>query len=244
MVLVAVAAAGCAGSPGRPSVDPMATGSTQELSIKEMAAASNAWREKPDSVRRAIVYVKHLEMAGQTQEKLTVLETTLRYNQDDAKLTAWYGKELAIAGRSMEAERVLRKAIALGEADSRVYSALGSALDQLTKHEPARQAYATALKMDPGNFGIRNNIGMSYMLQGDLKSAEATLRDAVALPGGDQNQTIRQNLALSVGLQGRFDEARDIASRDLPADVVEANMAYLQQMLNQRDTWQQLKQAS
>jgi Flp pilus assembly protein TadD len=44
-----------------------------------------------------------------------------------------------------------------------------------------------------------------------------------------------------VGLQGRFEEARDIASRDLPPDTVDANMAYLRTMLSQPDTWQKLK---
>jgi Flp pilus assembly protein TadD len=44
---------------------------------------------------------------------------------------------------------------------------------------------------------------------------------------------VRQNLALAVGLQGRFEEARDIASRDLPPDTVEANLTYLRSMLSQ-----------
>ncbi len=49
-----------------------------------------------------------------------------------------------------------------------------------------------------------------------------------------------ENLALVVGLQGRFEEARKIASEDLPIDQVDANMAYLQKMLSQPNTWQQL----
>jgi Flp pilus assembly protein TadD len=43
-----------------------------------------------------------------------------------------------------------------------------------------------------------------------------------------------------VGLQGRFEESRKIASEDLPPDEVEANMAYLQKMLSQPNIWQQL----
>ena len=53
--------------------------------------------------------------------------------------------------------------------------------------------------------------------------------------------TLRQNLALVVGLQGRFDEAKDIASKDLPPVQVEANMTFLRNMLAQPDPWQQLK---
>jgi Flp pilus assembly protein TadD len=48
-------------------------------------------------------------------------------------------------------------------------------------------------------------------------------------------------LALVVGLQGRFDEAKQIASEDLPPEQVEANLAYLQQMLSQPNTWKQLQ---
>ena len=42
--------------------------------------------------------------------------------------------------------------------------------------------------------------------------------------------------------QGRFDEAKQIASEDLPPDQVQANMAYLQQMLAQQNTWAKLKE--
>ena len=45
---------------------------------------------------------------------------------------------------------------------------------------------------------------------------------------------VRQNLALVVGLQGRFAEAETIARADLPADEAAANVSYLRQMLAQR----------
>jgi Flp pilus assembly protein TadD len=47
----------------------------------------------------------------------------------------------------------------------------------------------------------------------------------------------RQNLALVVGLQGRFAEAETIARADLPADEAAANVSYLRQMLAQRGGW-------
>jgi Flp pilus assembly protein TadD len=55
------------------------------------------------------------------------------------------------------------------------------------------------------------------------------------------NTTIRQNLALIVGLQGRFEEAEQIVSRDLPPDLVAANIAYLRTMLSQNNVWDALK---
>ena len=46
---------------------------------------------------------------------------------------------------------------------------------------------------------------------------------------------MRQNLALVVGLQGRFAEAETIAKGDLPSDEAAANVAYLREMLSRKD---------
>jgi Flp pilus assembly protein TadD len=117
---------------------------------------------------------------------------------------------------------------------------MGSMLDQQAKYAEARDYYQRALKIAPGTIAVMNNLGMSYALEGDLKQAETTLREASDLPAGKSEPRLRQNLALVVGLQGRFDEARQIASADLPPSEVESNMAYLRKMLSQPDTWQQL----
>ena len=62
---------------------------------------------------------------------------------------------------------------------------------------------------------------------------------AVTKPGSDSR--VRQNLALVVGLQGRFDEAEKIASSELPPAEAEANVAFLKAMLAQQNTWAMLK---
>ena len=46
-----------------------------------------------------------------------------------------------------------------------------------------------------------------------------------------------KNLALVVGLQGRFSEAEGIAAADRPSDQAAANFAYLRQMLAQQNGW-------
>ena len=58
------------------------------------------------------------------------------------------------------------------------------------------------------------------------------IRRAAAHDGGDKR--IRQNLALVIGLQGRFKEAEDVARAELPPEEAAANIAYLQQMLAQQ----------
>ena len=58
------------------------------------------------------------------------------------------------------------------------------------------------------------------------------------MPGADSR--VRQNLALVVGLQGRFKEAEQIAKAELSKDQAEANVAYLRSMLAQQNAWAKL----
>jgi Flp pilus assembly protein TadD len=218
--------------------------SAGEASIKETARAGQGWRADPGNIELGLAYAANLQALGQFDEQLKVLDELSRRNPDDAKLAAYYGKQLTHHGRAADGERTLRSVADSGKADWTVHSALGSALDQQGKFTEARQQYAIALKAGAKELTVLNNIGMSYMLEGDLKAAEETFREATKLPGGDTEPHVRQNLALAVGLQGRFEEARDIASRDLPPETVEANLAYLRSMLSQPNTWQKLKPAA
>ena len=52
---------------------------------------------------------------------------------------------------------------------------------------------------------------------------------------------MRQNLALVVGLQGRFEEAEKIAGSELSPEQAKANITYLRGMLAQQNAWSQLK---
>ena len=68
----------------------------------------------------------------------------------------------------------------------------------------------------------------------DFERALQTLRRAGGKSRNDVR--VRQNLALVVGLQGRFAEAETIARADLPPDEAAANVAYLKDMLNRKDS--------
>ena len=72
------------------------------------------------------------------------------------------------------------------------------------------------------------------VLRADERPAEAENAAArLCNPGAEPK--VRQNLALVVGLQGRFAEAETIAKGDLPADEAAANVAYLREMLELKD---------
>jgi Flp pilus assembly protein TadD len=108
----------------------------------------------------------------------------------------------------------------------------GAVLDQMGRHAEAQRYYASALKIVPDEPSVLSNLGLSYALSKDLKRAEETLRRASI--GGSIDKRVRQNLALVVGLQGRFPEAETIARADLPPEEAAANVAYLRQMLAQQ----------
>lgn len=247
LVLAALLALGLTACGARLSSDQgsdnLTTGSVAAPSIKETASAGKKWEADPGNAKLGIAYARQLQALGQNYEALKVLEEVVRRNPDDIQLDIYYGKQLAQHGRAGEAVRVLEKVAAAGKADWKTQSALGSALDQTGRFAEAREHYHTALALKPGEISVYNNLGMSYMLEGKLDLAEKTLRQAMELPNGANEPQVRQNLALALGLQGRFEEARDMASRDLPPEMVEANMAYLRRMLTQQDTWQQLKPA-
>src|SRR5258708_28080452 len=89
--------------------------------------------------------------------------------------------------------------------DWRILSVQGTVLDQLGRNDEARQYYASALKIVPGEPSVLSNLGLSYALSKYLPKAEETLRRAYGSAGADTR--VRQNLALVVGLQERFAEA-------------------------------------
>ncbi len=226
---------------GKGGGDALITGSTGEPSFKETSAAAKRWQADPGDIQAGLRYASMLKNMQQNGKALDVLAELARRNPQNGELLAMYGKELAEAGRGKEAAEVLKPLAASGKADWKVHSALGSALDQQGQHAEARQAYQMALQQRPEEISVHNNLGMSFALEGNLKEAENTLRRTAALPAAARQPRVRQNLALVVGLQGRFDEAREIASKDLPPQQIEANMAYLKSMLAQPNTWQQLK---
>ena len=248
MVLAVVSATALSGcqqkTAGLDGADTLNTASTAPVSFEATAALGKKWQADPANVPNGLAYAGALESTGQTKKQFDVYASLYAANPGNAKLAAIYGKKLVGTGRGNEAIPVLQSAANAPGADWRVYSALGTAYDQQGLYEKARASYRQALAADPGNLSVLNNMGMSLALEGDLKQAEVAFRKVDAMPRSRSEPRIRQNLALVVGLQGRFDEASKLASEDLPTEQVESNMAYLQKMLSQPNTWQQLSDGS
>ena len=246
LVLVAGLVAGCQNKGSTLGSDGLTTASTEQASdtpsFKKTEKLSKAWEKDQGNSKLGFAYAESLSQLDQVPAATKVLRTTADANPEDAAVQAAVGKKLLASGAAGDAIAVLERALVLNPTDWQSLSALGSAYDQKDQHSEARQKYEAALAIKPGEASIRNNLAMSLALQGKLTDAEQMLRELVSDGSNTANPRIRQNLALVVGLQGRFDEARDIAAKDLPPQEVEANLAYLQEMLAQPDTWATLQQ--
>ena len=191
------------------------------------------YRANPKDPDAALRYGLALRAIGQRAQAVAVLEQGSIAHPTNKAMLAAYGRSLADNGNFQQAFDVLGRAHSPDNPDWRILSVQGTALDQMGRHPEARRYYTSALQIAPDEPSVLSNLGLSYVLSKELPKAEETLRRAHAT--GRADARVRQNLALAVGLQGRFTEAETIVKADLPADEAAANVAYLKQMLNRKD---------
>ena len=232
----AIVLAGC-------SSNPKSGSSVRAVTHQDALAAVDFWGKKyeksPSDRTAALNFASALRRSGKSTQAVAVLRQASTNHTNDTGVQAGYGKALAAQGDLQSALGVIQSAQRPDLPDWRLVSAEGAILDQIGQHQPARERYQYALSISSNQPSVLSNLGMSYVLTGDLKSAETYLRQALKQPKADGR--VRQNLSLIVGLQGRFEEAEQIARSDLPPAQAAANIAYLRSLLTQQNTWDKLK---
>jgi Flp pilus assembly protein TadD len=235
LVVVAVATAGCQTTQSTDTTSSLSLASTDRPdndSRRDVEVYGKQYHANPTNRDVALHYAQALRAAGQRAQAVAVLERASLENPHDKAVLGAYGRALAEAGAYDQALEVLGRAHSPDQPDWRILSAQGAVLDQMGRHTDAQRYYLTALKIVPDEASVLSNLGLSYALSKNLRMAEATLRRAAARRPVDPR--VRQNLALVVGLQGRFADAEAIARADLPPDEAAASVAYLRQLLAHR----------
>ncbi|HUI96831.1 MAG TPA: tetratricopeptide repeat protein [Xanthobacteraceae bacterium] len=233
---IAISAAGCVTTGLGGTAGPLAARATPTTDAdwrREADAQGARYRANQGDPDAAVAYARALDALGERVQAASVLQQASMRNPANKAVLGAYGRELAAVGKYAEALDVLSRAHSPDQPDWRILSAQGAVLDQMGNHQEAQRYYSSALKIVPDEPSVLSNLGLSYALSKDLPKAETTLRRAVERPGADPR--VRQNLALVVGLQGRFTEAEAIARADLPPEQAAANVAYLQQMMSDHD---------
>lgn len=238
-VLMAATLAGCA-------TDSTTTGSinrkakpVEQMNAAELAQSIDSYgklyERDPKNKSIAMAYASILRLNNMNEQSLAVMRKTAIIHSEDKQVLAAYGKSLAGAGEFTAALDAIQRAQDPTRPDWRLISAEGAIYDQTGRPELARNLYQKALQARPNEPSILSNLAMSHVLENDLTTAEGYLRTAVQQPGADSR--VRQNLAMVVGLQGRFDEAMAIAQQELSPQQAQANVAYLREILSQQNAW-------
>ena len=219
------------GSAPSPDYAGMSAGQSQAT----LGELTGRYKSNPRDKGNAIHYAAALRAAGQPGQAVSVLEMGIETHPGDVDIAVAYAKALTADGRFEQSLAVLDTVIRPDVPDWNALLVKGATLDQMGRNDEARQLYSQALTIAPGEASIEANIGLSYAMTNQLGPAEQHLRRAVQMRGASSQ--IRQNLALIVGLQGRFDESRALYAAELPPEQVNNNMTYVRALLTQQNRW-------
>jgi len=166
-----------------------------------------------------------LRAMGRFDDAAQAAQRALALAPDNIEALMELARDQIALGQGFYAIEPARRVQVLAPRDWRAPSLLGVAYDQAERPDEALAAHRQALALAPDNPVALCNLALFYASHGDAPQAERLLRTAAAKP--DAPIAVRQNLALVLGLQGRFDEAEKLARQDLPPALVANNMAYL-----------------
>ena len=155
---------------------------------------------------------------GDISTAQALAEAAVTANPRAAGVRVVLGRVYLRAGRFESAASMLADARTLGDASAR--TALGLALAQIAS---GHGADAVAV-LDGAHDAIPvSDYGLALAMAGQTARGVAILGDA--LRGGDQSPKLRQNLAYSFALDGRWGEARLMAAFDTPAEKLDARLS-------------------
>jgi Flp pilus assembly protein TadD len=236
----APAAATAPATPGKPTAVP-------PQQQRKATPAERAQAERMDPLIRAAFWAREtdvdpadaeaglklsqaLRAVGRNDESVAAADRVLVMHPENEEALLELARSNIARNQGFFAIDPAQRAAVAAPRDWRAPSLLGVALEQVSRTDEARVAWATALRLSPENPAVLSNMAMSYFTSGDAAQAETLLRRAVAQPGATL-QT-RQDLALVLGIEGKMTEAEHIIRVDLPPETAEQNLAWLRARIN------------
>lgn len=250
---LAASTTGCATSaPSGPEAEALraAQEASQPASAEERAAANRAdpltranfWAKEnlkdPEDLHTGLEFARALREIGSHDRAIDVLSRTLIVHPQSVDALMLYGRITMAKGDVASAGRAFHRATELAPTRAETWAALGTTFDQQSQHKLAQTCYEKALELEPLRTTTLTNYGLSLMLTGDLAGAEARLRLASANP--DAGARVTENLALVLGLQGRFDEMKAVSETAAPTEIVQQNAALLRDLIQPTRSYESL----
>lgn len=128
---------------------------------------------------------------GSAQPELTTVAGIGNYTSDQALAAARGHFKNNDFGYSAA---LYKRVVELSPQDPEGYIGLGASYDQLRRFDLSDRVYVALFKMSGGTAQYYNNVGYSYMLRGDLKSAYDNFKKAQSLAPG--NPVVANNLKI------------------------------------------------
>ena len=198
----------------------------------ELEKATEYWgkkyKEHPAELEPALSYAKNLKAMGERQQALAVIQQAATFHGSDKQLASEYGRLALELDQISIAKQMLALADDPVSPDWRVISARGTVLAKEGKFKEAVGFYERALTLSQDQTSVMNNLAMAYAASGDAAKAEEVLR-RIEFKGG--NPKIRQNLALVLGLQGKFDEGKQVSAKEIGQDGAASDAEYMKRMV-------------
>jgi Flp pilus assembly protein TadD len=222
-----------ASSPATPAAQAAASDEPEMRTREELVKATDWWgrkySENPRDLEAALSYARNLKAMGEKQRALAVLQQASLYHGRDKDLASEYGRLALELDQISVANRLLAAADDPINPDWRVVSARGTVLAKQGKFGDAIPFFERALALSHNQPSVLSNLALAHAMNGEAAKAEDMLRQAAAADGSSLK--IRQNLALVLGLQGKYEEARVIAQHDMSADKAKENADYLRRVV-------------
>lgn len=146
-----------------------------------------------------------------------------------------YAEELAKNGDEVQAILLYEKA-RKNDPKSHVSRRLAVLYDRQGDFQKAQEEYHKALKQDPRDADLLNNMGYGYYSRGRWTEAELYLRQALAVKPKHPEATM--NLGLCVGAQGRYAEALELFEKAATRAQARCNLAFV---LTTQHKWPEAK---
>ena len=199
----------------------------------ELEKATDYWGKQyaknPRDLKNALSYARNLKAMGQKRRAMSVLQQAAVFHGHDKELAGEYGRLALEFDQITVAKRLLAVADNPARPDWKVVSARGTVLAKEGKYRDAIPFFERALSLAHNHPSLVNNLALAYAMSGEPVRAEKMLQQAsITNPGSPK---IRQNLALVLNLQGRYDEAKQLASQDISPERAAENTETLRRIV-------------
>ncbi|WOE74299.1 SPOR domain-containing protein [Alterisphingorhabdus coralli] len=154
---------------------------------------------------------------GDTLDAIARAEEAVRVGPREVAARSVLAQSYLAAGRFMSAEKTFEDALELGDTSARTVISLALAYVANDKSVTARNLLADHRDAIPAS-----DYGLAMALAGDVKQGVRLLEDLVR--NGVNSPKVRQNLAYSYALDGRWSEAKLLASQDVSPEQANARI--------------------